>query len=48
MPSFATANASKILQTASTSTPEALNASLDTQISLGNLKQQPDYKMFVA
>jgi NitT/TauT family transport system substrate-binding protein len=29
-------------------TPEALKTSLNTQIFLGNLKQQPDYKDFVA
>jgi NitT/TauT family transport system substrate-binding protein len=29
-------------------TPEALKAGLNTQIFLGNLKEQPDYKTFVA
>jgi NitT/TauT family transport system substrate-binding protein len=28
-------------------TPEALTVGLDTQIALGNLKAQPDYKTFV-
>jgi NitT/TauT family transport system substrate-binding protein len=29
-------------------TPEALKVGLNTQIYLGNLKAQPDYKSFVA
>jgi len=48
MPPFATVNASKIFADSVDKSPEALKASLDTQIFLGNLKQQPDYKTFVA
>jgi NitT/TauT family transport system substrate-binding protein len=29
-------------------TPDALKVSMDTQIALGNLSAQPDYKSFVA
>jgi NitT/TauT family transport system substrate-binding protein len=29
-------------------TPESLTAAMDTQIALGNLKQQPKYDTFIA